>query len=323
MQRALAARRGAERRRAWFVRAGAMAAAAGLLFTGYRFAFVQRPAHGGAGAAPRSVEVLADTAGATAKPLGAGSRVVADRDRAVGLHLSTGTELVVEQGGDLTVLTEPATQRFRLDDGVLRARVARLGTGERFIVQTPDSEVEVHGTSFVVTVVPPDRACAGTRTQVSVATGQVAVRTGRGAVVLGPGGAWPAGCPLVAVKASSPEVEPGSASPRAAPSAPSLSRGGAPAAPSPSSNLAEVNDLFAEAMAAKHAGQSARALDLLSKIVTRHPSSPLAESALVEQIRLTKETDPTRASQLVARYLERYPRGFARAEIEAIASGHP
>jgi outer membrane protein assembly factor BamD (BamD/ComL family) len=76
-------------------------------------------------------------------------------------------------------------------------------------------------------------------------------------------------------------------------------------------------------MSAKHSGQSARALDLLSMIVARYPSSALAESARVEQIRITKATDPARASRLAAQYLERYPRGFARAEVEAVASGQP
>src|SRR5262249_20149024 len=90
------------------------------------------------------------------------------------------------------------------------------------------------------------------------------------------------------------------------------------APPAASRLLAEQNDLFAEAMAARKSGRLERALSLYAELVSRLPSGPLAESASVERVRTLRRTDGARARLEAARYLERFPNGFARAEMEAL-----
>jgi ferric-dicitrate binding protein FerR (iron transport regulator) len=69
----------------------------------------------------------------------------------VRLASSDGTELVVEPGGALRVVEAAATKRFTLLLGAVRVHVRKLRSGERFLIDTPEAEVEVHGTRFRVT----------------------------------------------------------------------------------------------------------------------------------------------------------------------------
>src|SRR5262249_2055397 len=103
--------------------------------------------------------------------------------------------LEVEPGSQLAVVEEGRAQVFALNAGSLRADVAKLGSGERFIVRTADAEVEVRGTSFLVDVVPPDPACgAGNATRVQVFEGVGRVRAGGREAAVGPGEHWPRDC---------------------------------------------------------------------------------------------------------------------------------
>jgi len=87
----------------------------------------------------------------------------------------------------------------------------------------------------------------------------------------------------------------------------------------PSSDLTEQNNLFAEAMAARKRGDSPTAIATFERFMAKYPSSVLAESAAVERMRLLDSTDKGRAASAANDYLARYPKGFARAEAEAIA----
>jgi ferric-dicitrate binding protein FerR (iron transport regulator) len=114
-----------------------------------------------------------------------------------------GTELTLEARTDLSVIEASETRRFSLDAGAVRAHVSRLFAGERFVVDTADAEVEVHGTVFRVAVVAADPSCGGgSTTRVSVSEGVVAVTVyGGGAVSVSAGEEWPRGCERAAPRA--------------------------------------------------------------------------------------------------------------------------
>ena len=129
----------------------------------------------------------------------------------------------------MTVAAEGAAQVLHLDAGSVELHVEKLTSAQRFLVDTPDSEVEVRGTRFSVSVVPPDAACgAGVRTRVAVTEGVVVVRHAGLEDRVALGESWPAGCLRVAGAAT--------AGVRAT--------GGGPiqAGPSNASTLADQND---------------------------------------------------------------------------------
>jgi hypothetical protein len=262
---------------------------------------------------------------------------------AVRLASTDGTEVVVEPGGLLEVVEAAATKRFTLLLGAVQVRVRKLRPGERFLIDTPEAEVEVHGTRFRVTRGEaatgaaattgsgPSRCAGGASTVVSVSEGVVSV-TGGGAseVRLLPGGTWSSPCaaPLgAASSASSPALASGAAGPRARPDRerPRWLRrrhrdAPASASPSPSpSQLAAQNDLFVAAARARKQGRSSQALDLFERFVETYPDSSLLESALVQRMRLLRAGGtPGAAAQAATRYLGQFPDGFARTEAEQV-----
>jgi ferric-dicitrate binding protein FerR (iron transport regulator) len=239
------------------------------------------------------------------RTLPTGSRVVTPAGGHVMLAFATGTDVALGEAADMTIADEGATQALRLDHGSLDLHVAKLSADQRFLVQTPDAEVEVRGTAFKVSLVSPDATCgAGTPTRVAVSEGVVVVRHSGVESRVEAGQQWPSGCTQapVATRASS-------------------ARG--PASPSPASSLGEQNDMFADAMAAKRRGDTGEALADFDRFLARYPGSPLSESAMVERMRLLRSADSAHASTAARQYLGRYPNGFARAEAEAILAGSP
>lgn len=219
------------------------------------------------------------------------------------LSLPNGTRVVLD--ADTTCLLAaafPATT-LELTAGVLHADVAKLGKGERFIVRTPDAEVEVRGTSFDVARVASDPACgAGSTTRVVVREGVVAVRpVGQPEALVHAGETWPASCE-------------GSAPPAATSAAPSI------AAAPPHSDLAAQNDLFERALARKRAGDTGGAIATFDQLLARYPASHLGQSARAERMKLLVGVDHDRARAAAHDYLQRYPTGFARADAELILS---
>jgi hypothetical protein len=282
-------------------------------------------------------------------PVGAGLTLRAPASGEVRVGTADGTSLALEAGGELTVTEAGATQRFALKSGAVSARVSRLFAGERFVVDTRDAEVEVHGTAFRVAVVPGEPGCGGgSTTRVSVVEGVVRVRAGGLETDVPAGGAWPAGCderparaertgerararairraeaarpaaPAPPAEAPAPEAAaPVAAAPTQTPT-PKLAE--APASkPAPlASSLAAENDLFAAAVRAKKEGRPEDAARLFGELATSHPGSPLVESALVQRMKLLATLDPAAAARAAAAYLERYPSGFARPEAQALA----
>jgi hypothetical protein len=247
--------------------------------------------------------VMALTSDARVAP---GHRIVARGRSRASLAFSTGTQLTVENGGDLTVVEKGRSQIFALSAGEIRARVAKLGDGERFVVRTPDAEVEVRGTSFSVAIAPSEPSCgSGTVTRVTVDEGVVVVRRGATETSVGRGEEWPAGCDGVAAAA-----------------APARAGAGA-GATAGASSLVEQNNLFSEALAFKNGGQHAAAVAAFERFMARYPSSNLAENAAVERMKLLLADDPPRGVAAARQYLRRYPNGFAQADARAAVAGGP
>jgi hypothetical protein len=197
------------------------------------------------------------------------------------LALDTGTRLRVGAASRVRLTALGATQRFDIESGTLEADVAKVPLGGRFIVATGDAEVEVKGTRFEVAVVSARSACAPfARTQVMVQEGVVVVRFAGGEERLPAGSVWPS-CPLAA---PAPAVH--SARNRTAhASAPVPDRPTPVAAPDPST-LAEQNDLFAAALAARRRGDVGEAIHWLDRLIARYPKGQLINSARAERQRL-------------------------------------
>ena len=60
----------------------------------------------------------------------------------------------------------------------------------------------------------------------------------------------------------------------------------APVAPADPSTLAEQNDLFAAALAARRRGDVIDAIHWLDRLIARYPTGPLSDSARAERHRL-------------------------------------
>jgi hypothetical protein len=278
-----------------------------------------------------------------ADALARGDHVVVRASGSAAVDLSTGTRFTLEQGADVAIAELGPLQSFTLVAGRLRADVAKLGDGQRFVVQTPDAEIEVRGTSFhVESGLAP---CAGSTTRVRVTEGTVAVRSARGEDHVHAGGDWPNGCAAMTTMAAAPrapasaEVTAG-ASPAARGAAPGpiKHRDSSPAtttaptltstptqAPASilgggtSSELAEQNRLYGDASAARRRGATSEAVAAYERFLARYPSSQLAESASVERMRLLASTDRSHAASAARDYLARWPRGFARDEAMSLA----
>jgi ferric-dicitrate binding protein FerR (iron transport regulator) len=242
--------------------------------------------------------------------LGPGSRVVTPANGSAMLSFSTGSTALLRERTDMTIAAEGLTQTLHLDVGSVELHVAKLAPDHRFIVATPDSEVEVRGTRFTVSIVAPDPGCgAGSRTRVVVAEGVVAVRHDGTEDRVTMGEQWPRGCQR-ATAASIAGPRPTNGPPVAI-------------ATSSGSTLADQNDLFATAAAAKRRGDARGAVAALDRFLAMYPASPLTESASAERMRILRTLGRGRSLAAAKEYLARYPNGFAHSEAEAIAAESP
>jgi hypothetical protein len=268
-----------------------------------------------------------------------GFRLIAPPAGEVRIGARRGTTLTLEGGGEVAVKDATDIQRYELKEGAIRARVAKLITGERFIISTADAEVEVHGTAFRVAVVPVDPACGGgTITRVSVTEGVVSVRRDGAEVRVTPGHVWPEKCleaqaaaPAASAPAPSARVRVrthGKSMHVSAPAEPVVAEAPAeePApveAPPPltKSELAAQNDLFASAVRAKRRGHGSQAVRIFERFSREYPNSPLTESAVAQRMKLLGVIDSVAARRAATDYLSRYPSGFARADAHQLIDG--
>ena len=327
IERAIRAR---ARRRRWLGAGSALAVAAALVLVAQATLF-----HGGSprsstgvlitvspsgkGAALQAGEVALPVAPHAA--LEAGQRIQTPVDGGAALQLSTGTSMTLAGSTAFRVDSQGPDERFSLQRGELSAHVAKLTQGQRFIVTTPDAEVEVRGTRFRLSVLAEPQSCgAGTRTRLEVSEGVVEVRASGGVIDVKAGETWPVDCNAerqanaeerVHQPASSVPSKHGSA--QTTPSAPS---GEAERA----SALAAPNDLFAEGVAKRRQGDVSGALRAYRELLTRFPRSALAENALVERMRLLASTGDSAKATEARRYLARYPGGFAVKEAQRLAA---
>ncbi len=254
-------------------------------------------------------------------PVAEGSELRTPPEAEARLDYPSGTNVTIGRGTHVHLLEQSKKKRFALRAGSLRAKVAKLGPEERFVVATPDSEVEVHGTEFRVSVVTPDSACGGgTATRLEVTEGVVAIRHAAVETFVRAGETWPR-CESVEPQPS-PTSAPTERRVGVEPSAPRIVPHPAPP-PVTSSSLVEENELYGEAMRAKRNGDADAALRALDRLVAAHPNGPLSESARIQRMRLLASRDHARAVAAAEDYLRRYPHGSGRAEAEALTAQQP
>jgi hypothetical protein len=268
-----------------------------------------------------------------AETLGAGARVAEGTELRTPpggeahLDFDSGTHVTLGADARLRLVEQSKKKRFSLETGSMFAKVAKLGADERFVVATPDAEIEVRGTAFRVSVVDGDPTCeGGTPTRLEVTEGTVVVRHAGSESRVTAGGRWPS-CPAranVAVAAPPPVAPQTLAAAGSVPTvAPVPLPVPAPTAVATSSRLSEQNDMFERAMRAKRDGHTSQALAGFDAFLAKYPGSPLAEGAATERMRLLATTDPSRAASAARDYLKRWPRGVARAEAEGLAAASP
>lgn len=250
--------------------------------------------------------------------LGEGTELHTRGSSEASLDFDSGTHVTLGGASRVRLVEQTARKRFALEAGSFSAKVAKLGPDERFVVTTPDAEVEVRGTAFRVTLVPRDPTCeGGTPTRLEVTEGVVVVTHAGVQIRVAAGAHWPeCGAPIV--------VAPVTPAPAARPvpaSASSTHPGAVGVRAAASSHLAEQNDLFDDAVRRERAGDAAGAVRQLDHLLAAFPGGPLSESAAAKRMRLLVASDPNRAPSAARSYLSSYPQGFARAEAEAIVAG--
>jgi ferric-dicitrate binding protein FerR (iron transport regulator) len=301
---------GVRRRRRRIVRSiGAAAAVVGIaLLVGWTLIPRRRPMSV-APAGPRPTFVAEGSAVATVMAVGGPIQpLVSGQEWHPGEHLRTdghsvtlatrdGSAIEVAPHSDLQLVRADVERWLRLGSGAVEVHVAKLKAAERFVIATPDAEVEVRGTRFRVAIVPGVDGCGrGTVTRVSVTEGVVVVRSFGGQSRVEAGSRWPGDCAERPVS-TAPAAGPAPAL-RAEAKRPVAPRAAAVREPAPvdvpASTLATENDLFGAALKAEGAGDRREAVHLLEVLLARFPQSPLKESALVERARLIGSTQSGR-----------------------------
>jgi TolA-binding protein len=264
--------------------------------------------------------------------LASGQRIETPAGGGASVRLSTGTAMDLAGNTSFRVDSQGNVERFSLQQGELSAHVAKLSAGQRFIIVTPDAEVEVRGTRFRVRVLSTAETCgAGSRTRLEVTEGIVEVRSSAATTNVVAGQHWPTDCtdaePARSAAVPLAQKIPHPAAPvEVAPTSVSHSltggvsdHGPARGEEAPPSELAQQNDSFAQAVALRRQGNVSGALRAFRSFMTRFPSSPLVENAWVERIRLLASIRDPGARLEAQRYLARYPRGFAANEAKLLA----
>jgi hypothetical protein len=275
-------------------------------------------------------------------------------DGRAAIVLASGARLEVLPRTQLGVTAASDAQskgdRIELTSGRVDVTVPKLPPGRALSVHTPDTTVEVRGTRFSVAV---GTLQATPVTRVTVTEGRVLVRHGAVQLYLLAGSSWSSRSagpgskqearaagdsdsylgPLTAeLEAAAPElaaapvepVAPGDAEQGEEEADATAALRGSPPAPAKgtaaASNLAEQNWLFQQAMQARRAGHDARALLLLDQLLSRYPSTLLAQEARVERFRaLARVGQQAEAAREARRYLAEHPGGFATGEARSLA----
>jgi FecR protein len=249
-------------------------------------------------------------------PLKAGDRLAVPRGAGVAVSLSTGTELGLTGNGTLSLVQLDAMQRFRLPSGTLNAKVHPLETGQRFIINTADAEVEVKGTQFEVSILERPACADGTRTRVEVFEGVVTVtRPGGQPVYVAAGSDWPrncrppAGAVVVARKSFSRHARLGLET-DLRPTTKTTSRR-APARPAEAAPPADpFADIVLPPPSSTASSAPTAAFHPPSRIVRPPASSLVVENDLYEEaLKAIKDGDRAKALRRIDELLTRFPDG--------------
>jgi len=222
--------------------------------------------------------------------------------------------LVVEAGAAAvwSKRSDGNVERVVLTEGELRIRVDHARHQAKLVVALPDGELEDTGTTFTVSVVN------GRTARVAVQEGSVVLRiSGAPPAVIDGGGVWipppptrPAAiAPTAPTAAKSPPRARSPSAPRAAMARPV----DAPATEDPGS-------AFRAAVAVLEAGAHSEAAAAFARFVETHPRDPRAEdAAYLRVIALERSGAVLETRRAAQAYLQLYPTGFRRIEIEKLA----
>jgi len=294
------------RRRSRFARAfGALALAAGVLgaVVGGR-ALLERPRQTGNQSSAMHVDPAiggVQAAGIVtlrrgrapsvidASPVHAGDRITTAVNATAALKLGQTVEARVAEATEVSVEAPlDSTHHMKLAQGRIEATVDnRPSAHPKLVVDTPQVRVVVTGTVLQVEVLRREDLAAGTVTRVTVEEGHVDIqRDGQVVATVAAGGVW----------ASAPDPAPAAESPQAAasPAQPASRRSAEPSTTrSAPGTLAVENALFEAAVSARKRGSHHVALAHLDDLLTRYPSSPLAEEARLERGRALEKLGRT------------------------------
>lgn len=207
----------------------------------------------------------------------------------------------------------------RLAAGAASFHVEHTRSGQRFLLQMPDAQIEVHGTRFRVEV------RRGTTNHVDVSEGVVTLRLqGKPERWLRAGETWDA-APHEATTDPRPIAPPdaideakgapaGSADAREPPG-----RSGTTSAPDARS-MAPQRDAFAAAVATFRRGNYRRAEQMLDRFLSESPRDARVEDAwFMKAVARSRAGDTEGAARLAQAYLDRFPNGLRRREAERIS----
>jgi TolA-binding protein len=201
-----------------------------------------------------------------------------------------------------------SVEHLRLEEGTLRVNVRHQRDGERFLVDLPDGELEVRGTTFVVA------ASESATARVSVEEGVVVLRI-RGlpaALVLKAGEAWTA-----SERETRAAHGPPAAPHVAVASAPSARVSAPPPAPAADDGPAE----YGAAVALWQHGRYAEAATALQAFVVAHPSSPeLEDASFLEAASLSRAGRADAAALVAEDHLARFPASFHRRDASILVA---
>jgi hypothetical protein len=194
-------------------------------------------------------------------------------------------------------------ERVELDDGTLRIHVRHQVPGERFLVELPDGELEVRGTTFEVSV------ASGTTTRVHVDEGVVELRIhGSDPIRLQAADEW--GAPVAPSLAL-----PSAPTPAAAP-APTLDKPVTSAA-APTPDTANYDS----AMSLLRAGHNDDAAAAFEAFVLAHAHAPEAEDAsFLEAVALARAGRADAAALAAEHHLATFPRSFHRKDASTLVA---
>lgn len=215
--------------------------------------------------------------------------------------------------------TQGDRERIVLERGVLFVHVDHsAGGGKQLVVALPDGELEDIGTTFSVS------AKDGRTARVSVQEGRVVLRIrDKAPIALGPGEAWTADAPATPAPAQAPgpRLDGGpDQRPSAAVQASQQHRLLAARSAPKQHDAADPSLDFSAAMAAFDRGDCRQAAAGLERFIAGHPRDPRSEDAAYLRVMSFRKCGDERSTKAAAvSYLQRYPAGFRRLEVERLA----